>query len=228
MLCLDVCCGGGGAARGLQQAGFHVTGVDIVAQPRYAGDVFIKADALEYLARTDLSHIDMILASPPCQRYTSLRHAPGKHRTADLIPPTRELLKRSGHQSWVIENVEGAPLIDPVTLCGSMFSLEAGGFHLQRHRLFEASFPLKAPGPCTHKKPVVSVIGGHFRDRRRPTGANHRSGSNVPSAIGRAAMGIDWMTTAEISDAVPPAFSRFVAEQWLQSRPPQPRELKEK
>jgi DNA (cytosine-5)-methyltransferase 1 len=211
---LDLYCGAGGVARGLKQAGLHVTGVDLVPQPRYAGDRFIQADALEFLRTADLSQFNFIWASPPCQAYTVLRHAPGVHRDDDLIAPTRELLSQSG-KPWVIENVKGAPLVDPVMLCGTMFGCAAGGFQLQRHRLFEASFPLKAPGPCKHNGPCVSVIGGHFRDRRRPTGTNHRPNSNVPRAIGHAAMGIDWMTTAEISDAVPPAFSKFVAEQWL-------------
>jgi hypothetical protein len=89
---------------------------------------------------------------------------------------------------------------------------------------FETNFPLKAPCACACKhdeRPTVGVYGEHFRNRRRAKGTNHRSGSNVPRAIGFAAMGIPLgsMTNAEISDAIPPAFSKFIAEQWLQSRP---------
>jgi DNA (cytosine-5)-methyltransferase 1 len=217
---LDIFSGAGGVARGLQQAGFHVTGVDVLAQPNYCGDAFARADALEFLAAADLSQFDFIWASPPCQRYTSLRHAPGEHRDADLIGPTRAALMRSG-KPYVIENVPGAPLVDAVMLCGSMFDLGASGYRIERHRLFEASFPLVAPSACRHdERPVIGVYGGHFRDRRRAAGDNHRSGSNVAAEIGFAAMGIPFgsMTTAEISDAIPPAYSRFIAEQWLQSR----------
>jgi DNA polymerase I-like protein with 3'-5' exonuclease and polymerase domains len=213
---LDLYCGAGGVARGLMQAGLHVTGVDILPQPRYCGDVFVQMDALEYLKTADLSQFDIILASPPCQRYTSIRHAPGKHRDADPVAPTRELLIASG-KPYVIENVPGAPLINPVTLCGSMFGLGAGGWRLERRRLFEASFLLTAP-PCQKDdRPVVGLYGGHFRDRRRGKGENHRSGSNVPSELGYRAMGIPFgsMTTAEISDAIPPAYSKHIAEQWL-------------
>jgi DNA (cytosine-5)-methyltransferase 1 len=159
---LDLFCGAGGVTRGLMQAGFYVVGVDIIPQPRYVGDAFIQADALEYLRTADLSRFDLITASPPCKGHTVLRHAPRTKKHVDLITPTRPLLEQSG-RPYCIENVVGAPLINPVMLCGSMFGLGAGGFHLERHRLFEASFPLKAPGPCKHVKPVVCVIGGHFR-----------------------------------------------------------------
>jgi DNA (cytosine-5)-methyltransferase 1 len=47
---LDFHSGAGGATRGLQDAGFAVTGVDIVSQPRYVGDRFICADVLSFTA----------------------------------------------------------------------------------------------------------------------------------------------------------------------------------
>ena len=222
MRALDLYCGAGGVCRGLMQAGFTVVGVDILSQPRYPGHRFVQADAIEYLANTDLSQFDLIWASPPCQAYTAVRHAPGKHRNPDLIPPTREALKRAG-LPYVIENVEGAPLINPVLLCGSMFCLATHpypeGWRIERHRLFETSWPILFAPACQHDgRPVCGCYGGHFRDRRRATGTNHRGGSNVPTELGFKAMGIprDGMTVAEISDAVPPAYSRWVAERFLE------------
>jgi DNA (cytosine-5)-methyltransferase 1 len=219
---LDLFCGAGGAMRGLQQAGFHVVGVDLHPQPNYCGDVFVQMDALEYLKTADLSQFDFIHASPPCQRFTSMRHAPGTKAHPDLITPTRELFERSG-KPYCIENVEGAPLINPTTLCGSMFGLRApDGAELRRHRLFETSFPLLAP-PCTHGKgPVIGVYGAHVRNRRRPAGFN-RSGSNRPWAHAFIAMGapVGSMTLAELSEAIPPAYSQFVAEAFLSQAQPE-------
>ena len=121
MRALDLYCGAGGASRGLQQAGFHVTGVDLYPQPNYCGDVFVQADALRYLKTADLSRFDYIHTSPPCPRFTALKTGPNAKGDAhpDLIKPTRELLKVTG-LPYVIENVEGAKkhLIDPVMLCG--------------------------------------------------------------------------------------------------------------
>jgi DNA (cytosine-5)-methyltransferase 1 len=215
---LDLFAGAGGATRGLQQAGFHVTGVDIEPQPHYCGDDFIQADALATPLDV-LRRFDFIWASPPCQGFTALRHAPGTKTHPDLITPNRELLRRSG-KPYVIENVPGAPLIDPVTLCGSMFGLVApGGAGLQRHRLFETSFPLTPPGLCQHTWLTLGVYGAHVRDRRRPAGKHHRPGSNLPREHAYIAFGVPLgsMTLAELSEAIPPAYSRYVAEAFLRT-----------
>jgi DNA (cytosine-5)-methyltransferase 1 len=216
MKALDLFCGAGGATRGLQQAGFHVTGVDLMPMPRYCGDRFIQADALEYLKTADLDRFDLLHASPPCQAHSAMRVLHNAKTHTDLITPTRALLERSG-RPWVIENVPGAPLRNPIVLCGMMFGLQApDGAGLKRHRLFEASFPLLAPPPCRHKRgwSVIGVYGTHGRDRRRAHGRNHRSGSNRPWEHNFIAMGvpIGSMTLAELSEAIPPAYSRYVAE----------------
>ena len=179
-------------------------------------------DALKYLATADLSGISFVWASPPCQAYSAVSRAPGKHRDADLVAPTREALKRAG-LPYVIENVVGAPLISPVLLCGSMFRLEThpytDGWRIERHRLFETSWPIPFAPDCRHDdRPVCGIYGGHFRDRRRAKGTNHRSGSNIPTELGFKATEIprDAMTVAEISDAIPPAYSKFIAEKFLE------------
>jgi DNA (cytosine-5)-methyltransferase 1 len=217
---LDLYCGAGGATRGLQQAGFRVVGVDLKHQPNYCGDNFVRANAVDYLRAADLDRFDFIWASPPCQRHTALKTAPNAKGAAhrDWIPPTRELLERS-RKPWVIENVVGAPLIKPVALCGSMFNLRApDGAQLRRQRLFETSgFPLTAPCACRHSSPTIGVYGAHLRNRRRPRGLSHLSGSNRPWAHGFIAMGVavGSMTLAELSEGIPPTFARFIAEIFL-------------
>jgi site-specific DNA-cytosine methylase len=88
---LDLFCGAGGCARGYQMAGFHVTGIDNRPQPRYAGDAFIQADALEYVAAHGHEY-DCIHASPPCQAYSVSANMPWVGEYPQLIEPLRQLL----------------------------------------------------------------------------------------------------------------------------------------
>jgi DNA (cytosine-5)-methyltransferase 1 len=225
MRLIDLFCCAGGAAAGYAQAGFDVTGVDHKPQPRFPFR-FIQADVLS-LTPEFLRGFDFIHASPPCQFATSMRHVHNARPHLNLIPPTRALLKASG-LPYVIENVVGARphLLSPIMLCGSMFGLRApDGAQLRRHRLFEVSgFALTAPPPCRHKRgeSVAGVYGGHNRNRRRDRGKNHRPGSNRPWAHAFIAMGVPvgCMTLVELSEAIPPAYARYVAEAFRKARAP--------
>lgn len=130
---LDLFCCAGGATRGLQMAGFHVTGIDIRKQPRYCGDAFIQADALK--PPVDLREFDFIWASPPCQKYSRSTRGHDKDYQ-DLVAPVRGMLVSAG-TAWAMENVPEAPMRIDAELCGSQF-----GLRLVRHRIIEASFPL--------------------------------------------------------------------------------------
>src|SRR6266851_9463687 len=102
---LDLFCGAGGTTKGLQRAGFHVTGVDIKRQPRYCGDLFVQADALR--PPFELGEFDLIWASPPCQDFVRINNAHRKAGRAvyvNLIPQTRALLASVPGCLTVIEN----------------------------------------------------------------------------------------------------------------------------
>jgi DNA (cytosine-5)-methyltransferase 1 len=228
--CLDLFCGGGGAAMGLHRAGFDVVGVDLHAQPRYPFE-FHQADAMTY----PLDGFDLIWASPPCQRFSMMRTM-HKREHADLLTPTRERFA-SLDIPWVIENVPNAPLHPgSLMLCGTMFGLGVGDAELRRHRYFETPFLLIGP-QCQHQRAryfkdgvpqqrTVGVYGGGGRDRRRPRtvgvwgnacGSSVRDGCQAFSTEERrVAMGIDWMTGKELSQAIPPAYSQWIGLQMLE------------
>lgn len=221
---LDLFCGGGGCAAGYTRAGFRCVGVDISPQKNYPYE-FHQADALEYL-REHGHEFDAIHASPPCQAFSALRTMPNAKKHISLVEPIRDLLIASGKQ-YVIENVPGAPLINPVMLCGTMFNLGCADGELRRHRLFECSFYVLAP-ECRHGQAVGQVIGayggggGDARKAKRPAtvgvwgksgGFSVRDGVQQYSTDERReAMGIDWMTGKELSQAIPPAYTKFIGE----------------
>jgi DNA (cytosine-5)-methyltransferase 1 len=245
-------------------AGYYVTGVDIKPQPRYCGDEFIQADAMEF----PLDGYDFIWASPPCQAWTRLRVLHPERQYPQLIDPMRARLIESG-TPWVMENVEGAPLGESgnlIMLCGTMFGLRTkdGRAELRRHRLFETSFSIPLRPACQHGYvPSLSVCGkgGHFTAPKVLTVCGHTPVDNIrpatPMVAGggldgnrmrrarsisvtgstpqtntvrnvvrevftvqqaREAMGIDWMSMKGLSQAVPPAYSEFIAKQYLADR----------
>lgn len=194
---------------GYHRAGFEVVGVDINQQPRYPFE-FHHTDALG-LSSATLAEFDLIHASPPCQAYSPLRHSPGAGDYPDLVLLTRNLLQ-AADVPYVIENVPGAPLLNPATLCGSAFNLRHAGFELRRHRLFETSFPLIVP-PCDHRDPVLGVYGDLSKNRRPST-----RGVKAGIADAEALMGIDWMTVDEMTEAVPPAYCEFIGRQFIAQR----------
>jgi DNA (cytosine-5)-methyltransferase 1 len=206
---LDLFCGAGGATRGLQLAGFHVTGVDINPQPRYVGDAFVQADALTF----PLEGFDLIWASPPCQAYANVtgcnRRAQvnGRPKHPALIEPVRERLQASV-TPYVIENVIGAPLRDAFMLCGSAFGLD-----VRRHRIFEASFFVLQLG-CVHhqQRPRFRSLDSRQTSLARVIGVHGHLNYPGELELRRAAMGIDWMTNVELTQAIPPAFAQHIGE----------------
>lgn len=208
---LDLFCCAGGAARGYNDAGFEITGIDITEQPHYPFD-FIQGDALD-LDAGFLSEFDAIHASPPCQAYSVTAKRTGRGDDWPmLIGPTREMLRKTG-LPYVIENVVGAPLIDSVVLCGTMFS----GLRVIRHRLFEANFKIVPPEHVPHKDHPLC----HTLDKRKAHYGKTdewvhyvqvNGGGNCTVMAARDAMGIDWMTKKEINEAIPPAYAKHVGK----------------
>jgi DNA (cytosine-5)-methyltransferase 1 len=206
---LDLFCCAGGAGAGYSRAGFEVVGVDNKPQPNYPFP-FIHADALK-LDHEFMASFDAVHASPPCQSYSDLAKRNGNgHMWPRLIEPVREMLIKTG-LPYVMENVEGAPLLNPVVLCGTMFP----GLRVIRHRLFEANFMIMTPPHSKHPKVhTFDKRKSHYgktndmRDFVQVTG-----GGNCSIAAARDAMGIDWMTKNELNEAIPPAYTQFIGEQ---------------
>lgn len=200
MRVLDLFCCAGGASSGLKRAGFEPFGVDIEDQLEYPF-AFEQRDVLS-LPLTCLRSFDLIWASPPCQHFTAYKRRPGHVAPAfNLIPETRAMLQASG-VPYIIENVVGAPLESPTMLCGSMFGLD-----VQRHRIFETSFPVAAPA-CDHSVWTARFPPATNRKNKRKT--VEVGVYRIPLATQRRAMGIDWMSLGKLSQAVPPAYAEYL------------------
>jgi len=211
MKLLDLFCGAGGASAGYAAAGFEVHGVDLKHGKRYPY-TYVRADVLDVLRdKNYLDQFDVIHASPPCQTHSitqHLRNAQGKTTSKlDLIPETRAALIESG-KPYIIENVPGSPLINPIQLCGSSFGLK-----VRRHRLFESNMALIG-SVCNHKlqgRPIG--VYGSLNDEI-PKGG--KTATTIDEA--RNAMGISWAIWTELVEAIPPAYTKYLGGQlgrWL-------------
>ncbi len=252
------CCEGG-MDKGLEDAGFDTYGIDTFEEfsqarypgPSYKGDFIlamvrlISGEELPFVHKDGrvewlgLSDFVAVHTSPPCQHASagtrSLRGKDGKEYPK-LVEPTRWLLEQTG-LPWLIENVKGAALRNPVTLCGSMFAMGAVDedglpLRLERHRLFETNWPLFPPGPCDHDPSVwVAGVYGGSRRAKVPKGTPHfiaapmdryaarfeREGGYVPRSlrVRRELLGIDWMTAGALNQAVPPRYAMWIGEQLM-------------
>lgn len=260
---LDLYCCEGGAARGYDMAGFDVYGVDLFTAieggfsrkrypyPSVQGDVLLVMAALvagdsalfttlnrmDPVCRLGLDDFAVIHASPPCQHAsagTRAMRAHGDDRHPALVEPTRDLLRETG-LPYVIENVKGAALRNPVALCGCMFDLtarDADGLplRLERERLFESNMDILAPRPCDHDPDVwvAGAYGGGRKAKRLPGETlaevaprdRHeakyvRKGGYVPRSMPvlQALLGIDWMTKGGMNQAIPPAYTEWIGWQ---------------
>ncbi len=221
---LDLFCCEGGAAMGYHRAGFDVIGVDI---ERGRGDrypfQFFAGDALDFLAQ-HVEKFDAIHASPPCQMHSSTRHWHDKEYE-DFLTPTREALKElAPGKPWVIENVVGAPLVWPITLCGAAFDLTAidtdgTKLVLKRHRLFESNIFLRAPAcGCKRYATAGYKVGGIYGKGTLARRPSLTGGGYIPSqAVVEQLAGIDWMSSRGLAQSIPPAYTEFIGEQLLEA-----------
>ena len=220
------------AGEGYRRAGFCMTPVDTSAErlALYPVDCPavepVQADAVSYIANNGARYT-LVHASPPCTGYTRGTVAiPDRVSRYDrLIGATREALIVSGVRHWVIENVEGArdELRTPVTLCwthfrapGSVYDDDGTPLWMRRHRLFETSFPVWAPGECNHPRDMqcAGAYGGARRDKWE---AKHvRRGGYVPSVdVMRRLLETPWMSEPGCVLSVPPFYAEYLGRTLL-------------
>ena len=216
---LDLFCCAGGAGKGYHDAGFQVIGVDIDPQPRYPYE-FFQCDAIEF-AREFGSLFDVVHASPPCQTFSRTKTLHDNEHP-DLVEDTRLALQASG-RPYVIENVVGAPLLDPIKLSGQHFNMtteDVDGVPLKlvRHRLFESNIDLAAPDEFHANRDIQTAsiygAGGGWTPKHRDN--PDRRGGYIPHTdVVKRLLGIDWMNKHELSQSIPPTFTEFIGRQLL-------------
>jgi hypothetical protein len=203
---LDLCCCSGGASMGYHLAGFDVTGVDIEPRPNYPFP-FVQADAIAYV-REHGHRFDLVHASWPCQHRAAITKGTNRHlqdQYPDLLEPGREAMLSAG-RPYVIETTEARP---DIVLCGTQF-----GLPILRHRRFEVHgwTPMGIPH-TPHRGRVRGWRHGTYYEGDYLAAYGKGGGkASVPEM--QAALGIDWTDVhEELTEAIPPAYTRFLGEQ---------------
>ena len=120
----------------------------------------------------------------------------------DLIPETRRYLQYSG-MPYIIENVTARILMNPFMLCGTFFDLK-----VYRHRFFESNCFLFSPIHVPHHDNCQGAGKGKSDKRFVSVTGWGNAGHNDFKA-----MGIDWMSRKELSQAIPPAYTEYIGNQ---------------
>jgi DNA (cytosine-5)-methyltransferase 1 len=121
----------------------------------------------------------------------------------DLITPARALLVALG-RPYVMENVQGA-----ADRSGPPVRLVMFGLDVRRHRLFETTcFPVP-PLACNHAWQTPRFPSATNRANR--TARPSRSGSGASRSTSSEARDGDILDDrAELSEAVPPPYTRYI------------------
>src|SRR5258708_36026248 len=89
---------------------------------------------------------------------------------------------------------------------------------VRRHRLCESNIMLLAPGPCQHSLRPIGVYSATFWDSSQP-GTPRKDGRRRPAItalqVACEAMAINWMTHEELTQAIPPAYTRYIGLQLI-------------
>ncbi|MFE3409427.1 DNA methylase [Streptomyces mirabilis] len=208
---LDLCCCAGAASKGFRDAGAtHIEGWDIVPRENYPY-TFHQGDALAALADVEyLRTFHYVHVSPPCQAKCTLTLGTNAHlagRYVDMYDEVRDLMYASGVPGS-IENPRARP---DMVLCGEMF-----GLGVLRHRKFElVNWSAPAPAHVKHRGRVRGWRHGEWFDGPYIAAYGKGGGKGSVAEI-QQAMGIDWTDVhEELTEAIPPAYTRYVAEQFL-------------
>lgn len=219
----------------------EILGMDIREMPDYPFN-FVQSDVFDQntFPIDWFKSFDFAWASPPCQAYSMATKAirnKGK-KYPELIKKTRELLQQA-NIPFAIENVEKAPIRKDLMLCGEMFDLK-----VFRHRFFEIeNFVCYQPLHPKHKEIVgkgyyTIIAGGFFRTRKKRARKKRLNLDYGTYNDWCNAMGINWIRLEyqdhkkrkshntknsgptlcsghPLSEAVPPAYSKYIINQFL-------------
>jgi DNA (cytosine-5)-methyltransferase 1 len=194
---------------GYHRAGFETRGIDINPQPNYPFD-FVQADAFEYLRKYG-DRYDFVSASPMCHDHSPLASVAGTDGTYWQVAAIRKLLIAIG-VPYVIENVMTAPLRKDISI---MMCADNLGLRTVRHRRFEPGNGVLLTSPGPHRAHRAKTATSRRRERWAQ-GWHVSVTGDVGTYVGPEALGIDWMTGDELSQAIPPAYTEFVGRQVLE------------